>query len=108
MRPWTTRGWRCSCDELATVRGLKLAIPIVVFVDRQLGLIELKQRSSQLPGLAVEFGATGFAAVPKALRGEGIRVRDRETLAREIGAALSRKTHDPRREIGPRSYDGRI
>ena len=102
-------GLEMFLGELATVRDLKLAIPIVVFVDRQLGLIELKQRTSQLPGLAVEFGATDFAAVAKALGGAGVRVRDRETLGREIGAALSRETFTIlAAEIGPRSYDGRI
>ena len=102
-------GLEMFLGELATVRDLKLAIPIVVFVDRQLGLIELKQRASQLPGLAVEFGATDFAAVAKALGGAGVRVRDRETLGREIGAALSRETFTIlAAEIGPRSYDGRI
>ncbi len=35
------------------------------------GLIELKQRSSQLPNLAVDFGATDFPAVARALGGEG-------------------------------------
>ena len=102
-------GLEMFLGELATVRDLKLAIPIVVFVDTQLGLIELKQRSSQLPVLAVNFGATDFAAVAKALGGEGVRVGDRDTLAREIGAALSRETFTIlAAEIGPRSYDGRI
>ena len=95
--------------ELATIRDLKLAIPIVVFVDTQLGLIELKQRSSQLPNLAVEFGATDFPAVAKALGGEGAWVQGRETFAREIEAALCRETFTIlAANIGPRSYDGRI
>ena len=102
-------GLEMFLGELVTVRDLKLAIPIVVFVDTQLGLIELKQRTSQLPALAVEFGATDFAAVAKALGGEGVRVRDRETFAGELGAALSRETFTIlAAEIGPRSYDGRI
>ena len=59
-------GLEMVLGELATVRDLNLAIPIVVFVDRQLGLIELKQRTSQLPGLAVDFGATDFPALARA------------------------------------------
>ena len=59
-------GLEMFLGELATVRDLKLAIPIVVFVDTQLGLIELKQRGSQLPGLAVDFGATDFPALARA------------------------------------------
>ena len=39
-------GLKMVLGELAAVRDLKLAIPIVVFVDTQLGLIERKQRGS--------------------------------------------------------------
>ena len=102
-------GLEMFLGELATLRDLKLAIPIVVFVDTQLGLIELKQRGSQLPNVAVEFGATDFAAVAKALGGEGVRVRDRESLDREIEAALSRDRFTIiAAEIGRQAYDGRI
>ena len=102
-------GLEMFLGELATLRDLKLAIPIVVFVDTQLGLIELKQRGSQLPGLAVDFGATDFPAVAKALGGEGVRVRDRAGLAREIEAALSRDRFTIlAAEIGRRAYDGKI
>ena len=60
-------------------------------------------------GLAMEFGATDFAAVALALGGESVRVRDREILAREIATALSRETFTIlAAEIGPRSYDGGI
>ena len=102
-------GLEMFLGELATIRDLKLAIPIIVFVDRQLGLIELKQRTSQLANLAVDFGATDFPAVAKALGGEGVWVRDRKTLAREMAAALSRETFTMLAAvIGPRAYDGRI
>ena len=102
-------GLEMFLGELATMRDLKLAIPIVVFVDTQLALIELKQRNAQLPSLAVDFGATDFPAVAKALGGEGVRVRDRRDLARQMEAALSRETFTIiAAEIGPRSYDGRI
>ena len=95
--------------ELTTVRDLGLALPIVVFVDGQLGLIEMKQRSSQLPNLAVDFGATDFPAVAKALGGAGAWARDRATLGRELEAALSRKTFTLLGAvISPRAYDGRI
>ncbi len=102
-------GLEMFLGELATARDLKLAIPILVFVDTQLGLIELKQRGSQLPNLAVDFGATDFPAVAKALGGEGVRVRDRGALAREMEAALSRDRFTIlAAEIGRRAYDGRI
>ena len=102
-------GLEMCLGELATLRDLKLAIPIVVFVDAQLGLIELKQRASQLPNLAVDFGATDFPAVARALGGEGVRVRDRAGLARGIEAALARDRFTIlAAEIGRRAYDGRI
>ena len=102
-------GLEMFLGELATLRDLKLAIPILVFVDTQLGLIELKQRTSQLPNLAVDFGATDFPAVARALGGEGTAVRDRAGLAREIEAALARVRFTiVAAEIGRRAYDGRI
>ena len=58
--------------ELATLRYL--AIPILVFVGTQLGPIKLKQRSLQLPSLAVDFNATAFSAV-KAPGRESVRFR---------------------------------
>ena len=102
-------GLEMVLGELATLRDLRLALPIVVFADAQLGLIELKQRSSQLPGLAVDFGATDFPAVARALGGEGVAVRDRAGLARELEAALARDRFTIiAAEIGRRAYDGRI
>ncbi|MFV2091526.1 MAG: thiamine pyrophosphate-binding protein [Hyphomicrobiales bacterium] len=102
-------GLEMFLGELATIRDLKLAIPIIVFVDRQLALIELKQRKSQLANLAVEFGATDFPAVARALGGAGVWVRDRATLAREIEAALTRDTFTILAATLERcSYDDRI
>ncbi len=102
-------GLEMVLGELATLRDLGLALPILVFADAQLGLIELKQRSSQLPNLAVDFGATDFPAVARALGGEGVAVRDRAALAREMEAALARDRFTIiAAEIGRRAYDGRI
>jgi len=102
-------GLEMVLGELATLRDLRLALPILVFADAQLGLIELKQRSSQLPNLAVDFGATDFPAVARALGGEGVAVRDRAGLARELEAALARDRFTIiAAEIGRRAYDGRI
>ena len=102
-------GLEMVLGELATLRDLALALPVVVFVDAQLGLIELKQRGSQLPNLAVDFGATDFPAVARALGGEGVSVRNRAALARELEAALTRDRFTLiAAEIGRRAYDGRI
>jgi len=102
-------GLEMFLGELATIRDLKLGIPIVVFVDRQLGLIELKQRGSQLANLAVDFGGTDFPALAQALGGHGVWCRDRETLQGELAAALERDSFTLlAAEIGPRAYDGRL
>lgn len=102
-------GLEMFLGELATLRDLGLALPILVFADAQLGLIELKQRSSQLPNLAVDFGATDFPAIARALGGEGAAVHDRAALARELEAALARDRFTIiAAEIGRRAYDGRI
>ena len=91
-------GLEMFLGELATLRDLGLAIPIPAFADAQFGLIELKQRTSQLPNLAVVFGATNFPAV-----------RNRAALARELEAALAcNRFTIIAVEIGRRAYDGRI
>ena len=46
----------------------------------ELGLIELKQRGSQMPNLGVEFSGTDFTAVAEAMGGHGATVRDRAGL----------------------------
>ena len=89
-------GLEMILGELAALRDLGLAIPILVFADAQLGLIELKQRTSQLPNLAVDFGATDFPAVARALGGEGAAVRDRASPARELEVALASRSSPQR------------
>ena len=95
--------------ELATARDHKLGIPVVVFVDEQLGLIELKQRGNQMANLGVEFPATDFTAVAEALGGAGATCRDRESLNAAIQAAFGRDTFTLiSAVIGKNAYDGRI
>jgi acetolactate synthase-1/2/3 large subunit len=102
-------GLEMFLGELATIRDLKLGIPIVVFVDESLALIELKQRGTGYPNLAVDFPATDFPAVAKALGGEGAWCRDRQTLAAQIDAAFARDTFTLIcAVIGRNAYDGRI
>ncbi|MDH3916697.1 MAG: thiamine pyrophosphate-binding protein [Rhodospirillales bacterium] len=102
-------GLEMVLGELATLRDLKLPLVIVVFVDSSLALIELKQRDRGLPNRGVDFGATDFPAVARALGGKGVAVRDRAALAEALQAGLA----DERftliaAEIGPRAYDGRF
>ncbi|MEZ5666668.1 MAG: thiamine pyrophosphate-binding protein [Alphaproteobacteria bacterium] len=84
-------GLEMVLGELATARDLKLPVIVIVLADRSLAMIALKQRRSGFADLAVDFGATDFAAVAGALGGHGARVADAGALAREIDAALGRR-----------------
>ncbi|MGX1740509.1 thiamine pyrophosphate-binding protein [Bosea sp. NPDC055353] len=83
-------GLEMVLGELATLRDLGLPVVIVALVDRALGLIALKQRQLGLARAGVDIGETDFAAVARALGGHGATIDDRETLAREAGAAFRR------------------
>ncbi|MEM8688164.1 MAG: thiamine pyrophosphate-binding protein [Pseudomonadota bacterium] len=102
-------GLEMFLGELATARDLKLGIPIVVFVDEQLGLIELKQRGLQMPNVGVDFAATDFTAVAKAMGGYGVLAADRASLNAAIQESFARDTFTLiSAPIGRRAYDGRI
>ena len=95
--------------ELATARDLKLGIPIVVFIDRQLALIELKQRASKMANLGVEFAGTDFTAVAAAMGGVGVTCHDRAGLNQAVADAYGRDTFTLiSAVIGRNAYDGRI
>jgi len=102
-------GLEMILGELATLRDCGLAIPVVVFVDELLALIELKQRGSGLSSLGVEFGGTNFVAVAEAFNGVGVVVQFEADMEKEVSAALERDTFTliacP---IGPKAYDGKI
>ena len=102
-------GLEMFLGELATARDLKLGIPIVVFVDEQLGLIELKQRGLQMPNVGVDFAATDFTAVAQAMGGHGVVAPDRGSLNAHIKESFERDTFTLiSAPIGRRAYDGRI
>jgi acetolactate synthase I/II/III large subunit len=96
--------------ELSTLAELKLPVIIVVFVDASLTLIEMKQRSRQLPNAAVDFGQFDFGAIGRAFGGVGVTVQN----AQELDAAITEATQrmDNFTLIGAvidrRSYDGKI
>lgn len=95
--------------ELATLRDSNLAIPIVVFVDASLALIEMKQRGSNLPNLGTDTGITDFAAVARAMGGTGVDVHSRAELAHAFGTALAgEKFTVIAAHIARGAYDGRI
>lgn len=102
-------GLEMVLGELATLRDLKLSLPVVVFVDASLALIELKQRGRGLDKIGVDIGATDFPAVARALGGEGVMVSDRPALAAAMEDALARPGFTLiGAQIGPEAYDGRI
>lgn len=86
-------GLEMVLGELAIVRDHKFAIPIIVFVDAQLALIEMKQRSSQLKTSGVEFGSTNFPKVAEALGGVGVTARSEKEVEDEVTRALNRNTY---------------
>ena len=100
-------GLEMVLGDLATVRDLRLSLPIVVLIDESLALIELKQRGQQLANVGVDFGATDFPALAAAMGGHGVWIDDEATLAAETEAALSRETFTLLcARIGRRAYDG--
>jgi acetolactate synthase-1/2/3 large subunit len=102
-------GFLMVAGELATAADLGLRTLFVVFVDRSLALIEMKQRARQLPNAGVDLGRTDFAMLGRAMGGAGHSV----TSAAELEAALEAATACDTftviaAEIGRRAYDGRI
>lgn len=96
--------------ELSTLAELKLPLTIVVFVDASLTLIEMKQRSRQLPSAAVGFDRHDFAAVARAFGGVGETVLDTPALETALAKALARQEGFTliAAVIERRAYDGRI
>ncbi|MAH83017.1 MAG: acetolactate synthase [Rhodospirillaceae bacterium TMED8] len=102
-------GLEMILGELATARDLELAIPIIVFVDQQLALIEIKQRRDQLQNLGVDFGGTDFVAVAQAMGGYGILAETRKMLTSALLKAISAdKFTVIACPIGSQAYNGRF
>ncbi len=102
-------GFEMVIGELATARDRKIGVICVVFVDQSLALIELKQRNSGMRNLGVEFGATDFAGVARALGGIGFDVDDREGLTDALRRSMAADTFSVIAcHIRKCDYDGRI
>lgn len=102
-------GLEMVLGEIATVRELGLSIPILVFVDGSLALIERKQRAGDAPQLGVTFGASDFPRIAEAMGGVGRRITEGADLADEIRAALARDRFTILAcEIAARDYDQRF
>jgi acetolactate synthase-1/2/3 large subunit len=102
-------GFLMVTGELASAAALGLPVVFVVFVDRSLALIELKQRQRQMKNAGVDFGPTDHAAVARAFGGYGETVRDRDGLRSAMEKALKADTFTLIAcEIDRKAYDGRI
>lgn len=102
-------GFLMVAGELATAAELGLKTIFVVFVDRSLALIELKQRQRQMTNRGVDFGHTDFAAVAKAFGGAGHQVRSAAELETALETALKADAFTViAAEIDRKAYDGAI
>lgn len=98
-----------TLGELATARDRKTPIVVFVFADESLTLIEIKQRANAQPNLGVDFDATDFAAVGRAMGGNGFDVGSRSELEAAIDTALASNVFSIIScRIPRRAYDGRI
>jgi acetolactate synthase-1/2/3 large subunit len=100
-------GLEMTLGELATLRDLGLGLVVVVFVDRSLALIELKQRGAAMQNAGVDFQRTDFAALARVYGGNGVTV----TGPGEAGPAVTHALAAERFtiiavEIPRRAYDG--
>ncbi len=76
--------------EFGTLSDLELPIVIVVFVDRSLALIEIKQRQRELANRGVDFkGDYDYAALAEAFGGKGYKVKTRSELKAALDTAFS-------------------
>ncbi|MEO0620071.1 MAG: thiamine pyrophosphate-binding protein [Pseudomonadota bacterium] len=93
--------------ELASADELELPIIVVVFVDRSLALIDIKQRQRQLSNAGVDFGRSDFAAIAEAMGGHGRTVRSTEEMETAVTSALEADRFSVIAvEIEREAYDG--
>lgn len=83
-------GLEMGIGELATLRDLNLPVTIVLFQDRSLALIALKQASAGLASTGVTLGETDFAAVARGFGGYGVNVETSDEFSHELEAAGKR------------------
>jgi len=102
-------GFLMVAGELATAAELGLRTIFVVIDDSSLALIEMKQRAMQFPKAGVDTGRTDFAALGRAMGGDGHAVRSVAALEVALTAALSADTFTViAAVIDRRAYDDRI
>lgn len=102
-------GFLMVAGDIATAAELGLKTIFVVFVDRSLALIELKQRQRQMENKGVDFAHTDFAAIARAFGGEGHQVHSADELETALKSALAADTFTViAAEIDRKAYDGAI
>ncbi len=102
-------GFLMVAGELSTAKEMGLNTIFVVFVDRSLALIELKQRQRQMRNTGVDFDHHDFAAIGRAFGGYGHTVTSRAELRTALEAALTADTFTViAAEIDRKAYDGKI
>ena len=95
--------------ELATLRDSGEPVVVVVFNDRSLALIELKQRREGLQNAGVDFGRTDFAGLARLFGGHGVTVSGPGEAGPALEEALARDRFSLIEvEIPRRAYDGLI
>jgi acetolactate synthase-1/2/3 large subunit len=100
-------GLEMVLGELATLRDLGLPLVIVVFVDRSLALIEMKQRRSGLQNAGVDFRRTDFALLARVYGGLGLTVAGPGEAGPALAEALAADTFSIiALELPRRAYDG--
>ncbi|MFQ5564922.1 MAG: thiamine pyrophosphate-binding protein [Paracoccaceae bacterium] len=100
-------GLEMVLGELATLRDLGLPLVVVVFVDRSLALIELKQRRMGVQNAGVDFQRTDFAALARAYGGNGVTVTGPGQTGPAVAEALAADRFTIIAvEIPRRAYDG--
>jgi len=82
-------GLEMVLGELATLRDTGVPLVVVVFVDRSLALIELKQRRSGLQNAGVDFQRTDFAGLARLFGGNGVTVSQPGDMAPAVRRALA-------------------
>lgn len=82
-------GLEMGLGELATARDEKLSLPIIVFQDESLALIELKQRKANLADAGVRLGRTSYEHIAQSFGGQGFRVSSVANFESALHAALN-------------------
>ena len=82
-------GLMMCLGELCTAVETQANIVVVVFNDSALSLIDIKQRSRQLPTRGVRWGKHDFAGTMQSLGGLGFSVHNEEEYALALQTALN-------------------